>query len=485
MPNTRKISMLKTHQNIKTNYCPGCGSIFQTEDQKKPGYLVVPSPTPKKPTIKTSSNQLNNEEIEKIIRLMPDDIKKKLYPAGEIADIDSLESMEEQKKVTNEKQKDERIFCHRCYNLLNYNRVTTDTWQESLTTDKSILSFLKKKEDAVIVTVVDIFDFPGSLLEDLDILIGTDKQNILVANKMDLLPNDVNEMRIKRWLYEKCKKFGLTNISDIFLISAKKNWKVQELAQTMSTIRSGFDDIYLIGKTNVGKSELINSFLRCLIVDGWRHKVTSSPIPGTTMGMLGLPLTLFKETFGVNPKGFHFPQTSKHLFDTPGIINKNQLINLLTEEELKVTIPQKYIKPLTFALTPGKTVFLEGLGRIDYVDGQKPIRITVFSRLKPHLTSVRRADEICQSMAVGDQTFLQPPIFSSKRKELFPAMIKCIKNYAMKGTPGTMSVKDVVFSGVGWISFGGMFDKAVIDIWSPNGMGIYIRDKPLLPFEFR
>ncbi|KAF0389847.1 ribosome biogenesis GTPase YqeH [Gigaspora margarita] len=470
------MSTLRTHPNIKPDYCPGCGSKFQTVDNQKPGYLVVPSTTPKKPTIKTNSNELNNEDVEKIIRLMPDDVRKKLYPEGEITHTSSSELME--------KQKDERIFCHRCYNLLYYNRVTSDTWQESLTTDKSILSFLKKKDDAIIVTVVDIFDFPGSLLEDLDILIGTDKQNILVANKMDLLPNDVNETRIKRWLYEKCKKFGLTNISDIFLISAKKNWKVQELAQTMSTIRSGFDDIYLIGKTNVGKSELINSFLRCMVVDGWRHKVTSSPIPGTTMGMLGLPLTLFKETFGVNPKGFHFPQTCRHLFDTPGIINENQLINLLTEEELKITIPQKYIKPLTFALTPGKTIFLEGLGRIDYVEGQKPIRTTVFSRLKPHITSIRRADEICQSMAVGDQTFLQPPIFSSKRKE-FPAMIKGVKKYAMKGIPGTMSIKDVVFSGVGWISLGGMFDKAVIDIWSPNGIGIYIRDKPLLPFEFR
>ncbi|CAG8838040.1 27183_t:CDS:2, partial [Racocetra persica] len=152
-------------------YCPGCGSKFQTEDQKRPGYLIVPSATPKQPTIKTGSNNLNNEDIEKIIRLMPDDIKKKLYPVGEIADTSSLESIEERRRI-----------------------------DESLTTDKSILSFLKKKEDAIIVTVVDIFDFPGSLLEDLDSLIGTDKQNILVANKMDLLPNDVNEMRIKRWL---------------------------------------------------------------------------------------------------------------------------------------------------------------------------------------------------------------------------------------------------------------------------------------------
>ncbi|CAG8834857.1 9150_t:CDS:1, partial [Gigaspora margarita] len=63
-----------------------------------------------------------------------------------------------------------------------------DIWQESLTTDKSILLFLKKKDDAIIVTIVDIFDFQGSLLENFD---RTYKQNILVTNKMDLIPNDI------------------------------------------------------------------------------------------------------------------------------------------------------------------------------------------------------------------------------------------------------------------------------------------------------
>ncbi|CAG8565026.1 5643_t:CDS:2 [Acaulospora colombiana] len=479
---------------VKTDHCPGCGAKFQTRDHLKPGFLVVPKLEKKREI--TKPGELSVDDVQTIIKSMPDDILKQLYPMGVVPELkpsdkdndgESKESMDNTcgEKADGITEEGERIFCQRCYNLLYHNKVVTEEWQESLSFDRSFLSFLNKKKDAIVVTVVDIFDFPGTLLEDLDDLIGVKNPTILVANKMDLLPRDVSETRIKNWLKEKSEKLGFRNIHEIFLISAKKNWRVRELAQTISAIRSGFDDVYLIGCANVGKSELVNSFLRSTVVGGWKHEVTSSPIPGTTVGMLGLPLTIFGTTFGHNPRGFHFPQKSRYLYDTPGVVNGKQLIHLLTEEELKMVIPQKRIKPLTYNIFPGKSVFFGGLGRIDYVEGDKPVRMTIFSRLKSHITSTQRADEICQSMAVGDKTFLEPPIFSIKRASPFPPMIKGKKGYVMKGIPGTMSSKDVVFSGIGWASFGGTFDRASIDVWSPHGVGIYIREKSLLPFEFK
>ncbi|CAG8548831.1 18006_t:CDS:2 [Acaulospora morrowiae] len=493
----RMLTTMISDPRINTDHCPGCGAKFQTRDDSKPGFLVIPK-LEKKNSI-TKPGELGTDDIQKLVRSMPDDILKQLYPMGVTPELIPPDKVNEKsysresapmsgnqskKKTDHITGEEERIFCQRCYNLLYHNKVVTEEWQESLTSDRLFLSFLKKK-DAVVVTVVDIFDFPGTLLKGLDDLIGVENPTILVANKMDLLPKDVNETRIKNWLKVNSEKHGFRNIHDIFLISAKKNWRVQELAQAISTIRSGFDDVYLIGCANVGKSELINSFLRSTVVGGWKYEVTSSPIPGTTVGMLGLPLKIFGSTFGHNPKGFHFPQGSRYIYDTPGIVNGKQLIHLLTEEELKMVVPQKNIKPRTYNMFPGKSLFLGGLGRIDYVDGDKPVRMTVFSRLKPHITSIRRADEICQSMAVGDKTFLEPPTFSIKRTLPFPPMIKSKRGYVLKGVPGTMSSKDVVFSGIGWASFGGTFNQASIDIWSPNGIGIYIRDKSLLPFEFR
>lgn len=123
------------------------------------------------------------------------------------------------------------------------------------------------------------------------------------------------------------------------------------------------------------------------------------------------------------------------------------------------------------------------------MEGDKPIRVTVFSRLNPHVTSIVRADEMCQSMAVSDKTSLVPPIIDLERRKRiqpFPPMVRGLKRHALKGLRGTtMSLKDIVFSGVGWASFGGSYERAIIDVWSPDGIGIYIRDIPLLPFEFR
>lgn len=43
-----------------------------------------------------------------------------------------------------------------------------------------------------------------------------------------------------------------------------------------------------------------------------------------------------------------------------------QLINILTTEELRLGLPKKPLKPRTFIMKPDQTLFLGGLGRLDY-----------------------------------------------------------------------------------------------------------------------
>lgn len=116
----------------------------------------------------------------------------------------------------------------------------------------------------------------------------------------------------------------------------------------------------MIGNTNVGKSELINSFLRTYVHNGRKYEVTSSHIPGTTINMLGLPLNIFGDTFGKNIKGISFNNNNNNnqgdrrfLFDTPGIVNENQLFHFLDQEEIKMITPQRNIRPFTYIFKPG------------------------------------------------------------------------------------------------------------------------------------
>ena len=49
------------------------------------------------------------------------------------------------------------------------------------------ISHLKDKK-AIVVLIVDLTDFPGSVWPNILDLIGSDKRVILVGNKVDLLP---------------------------------------------------------------------------------------------------------------------------------------------------------------------------------------------------------------------------------------------------------------------------------------------------------
>jgi ribosome biogenesis GTPase A len=83
-------------------------------------------------------------------------------------------------------------------------------------------------------------------------------------------------------------------------------------------------------------------------------KPTVSPLPGTTLNIISVPL-----------------KKGGLLFDTPGILSKNQLINFLTPSEVKVVLPKKKLKSKVFLMYPGKTLFFGGVGRFDYVEGPR------------------------------------------------------------------------------------------------------------------
>lgn len=65
---------------------------------------------------------------------------------------------------------------------------------------------------------------------------------------------------------------------------------------------------------------------------------------------------------------------SRWCYDTPGTIQADQILNLLTTDELSLTLPQEIITPRTFMFRPKQTVFVAGMGRLDYLEGEHFIR---------------------------------------------------------------------------------------------------------------
>ena len=64
------------------------------------------------------------------------------------------------------------------------------------------------KTDALIVMIVDIFDFNGSWLPGLHRFVGNNKI-LLVGNKVDLLPKSVKHNKLINWMKHESKELGL------------------------------------------------------------------------------------------------------------------------------------------------------------------------------------------------------------------------------------------------------------------------------------
>lgn len=274
------------------------------------------------------------------------------------------------------------VICQRCFRLKNYNEIQ-DVGMDS----EDFLNLLNELSDrkGIIVNVVDIFDFEGSFINALKRIVGN-KKIILAANKLDLLPKQINKRRVKDWLKKTARKYGL-DADDVILISAQKGWGIDDLLTSIDQNRNK-QDVYIVGTTNVGKSTLINKLIEQSV--GEKDVVTTSRFPGTTLDLIDIPLD--EKTF---------------MYDTPGIIQSHQMTHYVSEKELKTIVPKNEIKQRVFQLNEGQTLFFGGLSRIDYVSGGKRPLVCYFSNdLNIHRTKTEKANDLWRNQ-IGN--VLTPP----------------------------------------------------------------------------
>ena len=359
--------------------CIGCGSVLQSQDSQQAGYL----------------------------------------PQSALAKVESGER--------------EEVYCQRCFRLRNYNEIMP----VELDNDDflALLNSLAEKK-ALIVNVVDLFDFSNSLISSLKRFVGSN-DFILVSNKFDLFPLNSKESKIKDWMRQEANRMGLYP-KEIFLISAAKKKNLDDLIKYLNE-HSQDQDVYFVGTTNVGKSTLINA-----IIDEMgdvKNLITTSRFPGTTLDRIEIPLD-----------NGHF------LVDTPGIMTKKQLASKLDPKELDIVAPKKPLKPATYQLLPGNTIFLAGLGRIDYLQGPSTSFTVYASRsMYVHRTKTEKADEFYEKH-VGE--LLTP----TGGKDELPAL---------KGQEYNIKYRsDVLFAGVGFITVPA---GCLIKAYTPGGIGLGTR----------
>lgn len=333
----------------------------------------------------------------------------------------------------------EPIICQRCFRIKNYNE------SSSVTVDQNeflkLLSQIGTK-DALVIHIVDLFDFEGSMISGLQRFVGNNPV-ILVVNKMDLLPKVTNWNKLKNWVQKQAKEHGLKT-EEIILCSAKKNQGFDRLLETMTTFR-GDRDVYVVGATNVGKSTLINRLIRDY--SDLEQELTTSRYPGTTLDMVNIPL-----------------DDGRHIIDTPGIVYPWRFSELVSREDLGATMPENPLKPLVYQLNEGQTLFFGAMARFDFIQGERQ-SFTCFlsNQISIHRTKLERADSLYADHA-GE--ILSPP-----NVENLPKLPEWTR-HEIRIKQGSRS--DVFISGLGWVKINSD-QGATVAVHAPRGVKVLTR----------
>lgn len=331
----------------------------------------------------------------------------------------------------------EYILCQRCFRLKNYHQL-----QNSNLTKDDFLQLLQKigNQDCLVVYMIDLFDFNGSIIQGLNRHIAYN-DILVLANKRDILPQSVKERKLEHWVRRQLKEEGIKPL-DVVITSGKKNLNLDKIYDLIHEYRHG-RDVYVVGVTNVGKSTFINSLLKHYAKMSEQNLITVSEFPGTTLDFIEIPL-----------------DDHSTLYDTPGIVNDDQMTHLLPMKDLKKIIPQSELRPIVFQLNSEQTLYFDGLGRVDFVKGKPASFIAYFSRnLKIHRTKTMNADGL----------YNRHQTFQYQLKDIED--INDMKQYEFQLPQGK---RDIVISGLGFITVKSQGVKVIVKV--PQHISVFIRE---------
>ncbi len=363
--------------------CPGCGAVLQTIDDQAEGYIPAPL--------------YNN----------PDAI------------------------------------CQRCFQLQHYGRFTSVP-----IANEELMKIFKtaNAEKSLLVYVIDIFNFYGSIIENLAEIVP-DSPIFVIVNKFDLLPRSLKEERIIQWVKNRLAEQKVKFV-DIVLISTINNRNVDGLFDRIMQYANN-NNVYVIGNANVGKSSVINVLLK-QYNNLTSQYITSSVFPGTTLNVVKIPFS-----------------DKNYLYDTPGLMVDKCIYKYLDGKNLKRVINSKEINPVNMTVYPGQSLFIGTVACIDIIEGDNtPLIVYGSNGLKYHRTKLALSAEKFSSLE-------NDPLYLPKANcHLSKATMDC---HEIK--IDTKQRISIVISGLVWVDV--LKGRLTMKVYVPRGIEV-IKSNPLI-----
>ena len=330
------------------------------------------------------------------------------------------------------------IYCNKCYETM----ISLNTSPLDLRTDEDILKILDDAvaSDAVILWVVDLFSFNGVINADIAKKVRKLK-TIICANKLDLLPFNVNKKKLENYLVETFTNCGVKPFGVKFFGNTEK-LDIHSLLDELSAIRQGHD-VYVIGSSMSGKTTIINKMLKSFYNKS-KRPIRSFEYPGTEAKVLEVPLT-----------------NSAFLYELPGISRNNSLVNKVEKDVLQFITPKKNVRIASRILLPNEYLMIGSLAAFSLVSG-KPTGVKFFSAEGVETRKVR-AEKLTAALAENSiKKNLRPVSDRFSKFTDFDIFDYYMENDGLQ--------HDICIEGLGWLSFKAL--GQVIRVTAPKGTAL-------------
>ena len=263
----------------------------------------------------------------------------------------------------------EQDYCQRCFRLSHYGDI--ENLRSNYVSNDNVLRMYSKYANAIFVVIIDVLD--ALCLKDDDLLeIYKNYNTILVINKSDILPENMNDYKIDKIfssiLFDLNKKYR--NIKGAIISNKFENRFNENLFTLLNELNT--KTVVFAGRANAGKSTLINKLIN-------ENSLTTSMYPGTTL-----------EEVIINYKDYTF-------IDTPGLVDNNNYATYLNAEKYKLSKIDKTIKAKIFQLNEPQSYFYDGLLRVDIIPhNNASVAFYINNNNKIHRTKYENGDDYYQ-----------------------------------------------------------------------------------------
>lgn len=335
--------------------------------------------------------------------------------------------------------KSEILMCNDCFNKLIFKPGPV---LEDLDDDFYSILDDARATDSLIVLVLDLFSFEGFASDKFKKAL--DSSNVIVVgNKRDLLPKELDDEVLKEHIRHRFRKACNFNVQEVILTSSIDNYNIDVLLERIDKIRARHD-VYVVGFPHSGKTSLVNCLLK-----HFKNKTTrvisTIEYPGTKVRVFEIPL-----------------DRTSNLYDVPSMGSANSIVDRLEPAVVNQIIFKKPVDIKSTYLTQGSAIAFGGLARVDLIKGTKT-SVKIFVSDKVELKTIRGKGQI-------DDIF-----YSMINKKSLKPISKYLSTYddfdMYDVTIAQDGDRDIGILGLGWISFKG--NAQTFRVTVPKGVYIF------------